>query len=89
LRGKYVRSVNVSGGVLVASMDLGTDSNGQAINRTLTFRPWLNRIAVGSPIVWSCGLQEPGFSDDYNAEGAVAADPVENAWLPAVCRALD
>lgn len=86
LRGKYVRSISVSGGAMVATLDLGKDSDGQAIKRTLTFRPWVNAAIPGSPIVWSCGEQDPPVSNDYHVIGTVAANPVESKWLPSVCR---
>ena len=86
LRGNYVRSISVADGVMVASMDLGNDSDNQPLIRTLTFRPWLSMKTSGSPIIWSCGQQDPGVSDGYQAQGDVAANPVEIKWLPSTCR---
>lgn len=86
LRGNYVRSLSIRDGVMVALMDLGQDSRQQSIIRTLTFRPWLNMKASGSPIIWSCGPQDPGVSDAWQAQGLVAANPVETRLLPSTCR---
>lgn len=86
LRGNYVRSVTVQGGVIVASLDLGNDSEHQPIVRTLTFRPWINTESTGSPIVWSCGRQDPGVPSAYQAQGSIAANPVQDKWVPAICR---
>lgn len=87
MHGKFVRSIRVIEGGLVAAMELGKDHDGQAIHRTLTFQPWVRTQSTGSPIVWSCGLQDPGLSDDYHAYGSVADNPIEDLWLPANCRA--
>ncbi|MGB0134897.1 pilin [Dokdonella sp.] len=86
LRGTYVRSIDVLDGALVASMELGLDSDQQVIERTLTLRPWVNIESSGSPIIWSCGEQEPGATDNYLPVGSVAAKPVEARWLPTLCR---
>lgn len=86
LRGNYVRSLSIRDGVMVALMDLGRDSDQQPIIRTLTFRPWLNMKASDSPIIWSCGQQDPGVSDAWQAQGHIAANPVEKKLLPSTCR---
>jgi len=86
LRGKYVRSVTVSGGVVVASIEIGRDLGGSSLSRTLTFRPWINVKSASAPIVWSCGEHDLEHFDDYRAVGTVAPDPVEPKWLPSVCR---
>jgi type IV pilus assembly protein PilA len=86
LRGKYVRSLAVSGGVMVAELDLGGDLAGSAIQRTLTMRPWLNAKNTGAPIIWSCGEQDPKASADYHVIGNLAEDPVESKYLPTSCR---
>lgn len=89
MRGNFVRSIRVIEGGLVAAMDLGKDHDGQAIHRTLTFQPWVSAQSTSSPIVWSCGLQDPGLSDDYRTFGSAADNPVEDVWLPASCRATN
>ena len=88
LKGKYVRSVDVSGGVMVASMELADDlsAHGPPLERTLTLRPWINTATFGAPIIWSCGEQVPKVSSDYHAIGNVAPNPVEAKWVPTVCR---
>lgn len=86
LRGKYVRSVGVSGGIMVASLELGNDLAGEPMERTLTIRPWVSAANPGTPIVWSCGAQEPKAPADYHVIGSLAADPVEGKYLPATCR---
>lgn len=86
LRGQFLRGVSVIDGTMLASMDLGRDQNDQPIERTLTFRPWLNTKAHGSPIVWSCGEDDPDVPDGYHTTGKVAANPVDSKWLPAICR---
>lgn len=85
IRGNYIRNLQVDHGAMVATMDLGKD-DGRPLIRTLTFRPWVNTAATGSPIVWTCGHMDPGLPDNYQVQGSVAADPVEDAWLPTVCR---
>jgi type IV pilus assembly protein PilA len=86
LKGKYLRSLSVNGGVMVESFELGYDLAGQPIQRTLTMRPWLNATIAGAPIVWSCGEQEPRVSTSYHVVGSVADNPVESKLLPSVCR---
>jgi type IV pilus assembly protein PilA len=86
MNGTYLRSVEVIGGALVATMDLGLDNDGQAIIRTLTFRPWVDAKAIGSPIVWSCGREEPELANDYVVSGNVADGAIEDLWLPPQCR---
>lgn len=88
LKGKYVRSIDISGGVMVASMELADDLNahGHPLERTLTLRPWINTATFGAPIIWSCSEQIPKVSSDYHAIGNVAPNPVEAQWLPSVCR---
>jgi len=86
LRGQYLRGVSVSDGTLFAAMDLGRDRNDQPIERTLTFRPWVNTNAPGSPIVWACGQDDPDLPDGYHTTGKVAPNPVDSKWLPAICR---
>lgn len=86
LRGRSVRSLQVSEGAMVASMELGPDADGAGIIRTLTLRPWVNAEATGSPIVWSCGEHVPQLTGDFQVHGAVAANPVKAAWLPVICR---
>jgi type IV pilus assembly protein PilA len=86
LHGKYVQSVTVSGGVLVASMKIGSDLGGASFERTVTFRPWINASNTGAPIVWSCGDRDPQLPADYHVVGAIAANAVEPRWLPTVCR---
>ena len=86
VRGNYVRSLSVHDGVMVALMDLGKDSDQQPIMRTLTFRPWLNKSVSGSPIIWSCAEQDPAAGAAYQAQGSIAANPVEAKWLPSICR---
>jgi type IV pilus assembly protein PilA len=88
LTGKYVRSIDVSGGVMVASMELADDLNahGHPLERTLTLRPWIDTATFGAPIIWSCSEQIPKVSSNYHAIGNVAPNPVEAKWLPSVCR---
>ncbi len=87
LHGKYVRSLGVSGGVMVASMELGHDLGNQSIvSRTLTMRPWLSTTNPGAPIIWSCGESDPKAPKDYRVVGSVAADGADPKWLPTVCR---
>lgn len=88
-RGSYLRSLEVRDGAMVATMDLGTDAQGRSLTRTLTFRPWVNVRASGSPIIWSCGGEDPALDERYRVHGSVAGDALENAWLPANCRNLD
>ena len=85
LRGKYLRRLSVSDGVMVALLDLGGGEEGDALERTVTFRPWLSAKDPGAPILWSCGEQEPK-AKDYHAIGDVAPNPVEGKWLPSACR---
>ena len=85
LRGKFVRRVSVSDGVMVAMLQLGNEEGGDTLERTLTFRPWLNAKNPGAPILWSCGERDP-VANDYHAVGDVAPNPVESKWLPSVCR---
>jgi type IV pilus assembly protein PilA len=88
MRGKYVRSVTVSGGVIVATMDLGFELAGDAmLHRTLTFRPWLNAASPSAPIFWSCGESEPVEPGDYHVIGELAAAKLEARLLPTACRA--
>jgi type IV pilus assembly protein PilA len=86
LRGNYMRSFSVNGGVMVAALELGKDLDGRALKRTLTFRPWVNASKPGAPVIWSCGEQDPKLPQDYQVIGEVAADPVESKWLPTVCK---
>jgi len=85
LRGKYLRRLSVSDGVMVAMLQLGSDEEGEGLERTLTFRPWLSAKNPGAAILWSCGEQEPK-ANDYHVVGEVAPNPVEGKWLPSVCR---
>ncbi len=84
--GRSLRSLHVSDGAMVASMDLGKDADGASILRTLTLRPWVNIKATGSPIVWSCGGHIPELSGDFQPHGTIADNAVEAAWLPMICR---
>lgn len=87
ITGNHVRSVTLANGVLVAEMELGSGSGGRSITRTLTFRPWLNLEATGAPIVWTCGNNEvPPMPEGYVAAGSVAANAIEDKFLPANCR---
>jgi type IV pilus assembly protein PilA len=88
LKGRYVRSIDVSEGVMVASMELADDLSARdhPLERTLTLRPWINTATFGAPIIWSCGEQVPKVSSDYHAIGNVAPNPVEAKWMPTVCR---
>lgn len=86
LRGKYVRSLAVSGGVMVVEFDLGADLPGKPLERTLTMRPWLNSKTTSAPIIWSCGEQDPKASADYRVIGDLAEDPLESKLLPTSCR---
>ncbi len=86
LKGKFVQGITVSGGVIVASMTIGSDLGGSPFERTLTFRPWINASSTGSPIVWSCGEHDPHLPADYHVVGTIAADAVEAKWLPTICR---
>ena len=88
-RGNFIRSLQVIDGAMVALMDLGKDTEGRPLIRTLTFRPWVNARATASPILWSCGRQDPGLGDDYRVHGYVADNALENAWLPTICRNLN
>jgi type IV pilus assembly protein PilA len=84
--GRYVQSLSVNGGVLVASMKLGDDIGGASMERTLTFRPWIDPTSTGSPIVWTCGERDPKLPSGYRAIGTIAANAVESKWLPSICR---
>jgi type IV pilus assembly protein PilA len=86
LKGKYLRSLSVSGGVMVASLDLGHDLAGEAMERTLTMRPWISATNPGTPIIWSCGEYDPKASADYHVIGSVAPNPIESKFVPTVCR---
>ena len=88
-RGNYIRSLQVSDGAMVALMDIGKDADGRSFTRTLTFRPWVNTRATGSPVIWTCGRQDPGLGDNYRVHGSVADNAIENALLPSVCRKVD
>lgn len=85
LRGKYLRSLSVANGAVVASIELGNDLSGPTIERTLTLQPWVSTRTPTNPIVWSCG-QDPKLSNDYHAVGGVAPNPVEAKFLPSICR---
>lgn len=85
-RGRYVQSISVSGGVLVASMKLGDDIGGASTERTLTFRPWIDSTNTASPIVWTCGERNPQLPTNYHVIGNIAANAVETRWLPTICR---
>jgi prepilin-type N-terminal cleavage/methylation domain-containing protein len=87
LRGRYVRRLAVSGGVIVAALELGRDpGTSQALQRTLTFRPWVNAANPGAPLIWTCNDNVPEHAADYRPAGEVAADPVDARWLPTTCR---
>jgi type IV pilus assembly protein PilA len=83
--GKYLRSLDVSGGAMVATLRL-EKGPGETIERTLTLRPWVNDATAGAPIVWSCGEVEPQLPKDYHVIGEVAPNPVEDKWVPTICR---
>jgi type IV pilus assembly protein PilA len=86
LRGKYLQSLTVSDGVIVASMVLGSDLHHDPVARTLTFRPWINAEHPGATILWSCGSHDPEHSQGYRAVGTLADGAVEDKWVPAACR---
>jgi type IV pilus assembly protein PilA len=86
LRGSYLRSLEVRDGVMVATMALGHDHDHPEIERSLSFRPWVNAEAPGRPIIWSCGAQDPDAPAGYHVIGEVAANPVDSKWLPSICR---
>jgi type IV pilus assembly protein PilA len=86
LKGKYLRSLSVSGGVMVASLELGHDLAGEAMERTLTMRPWINTSNPGTPIIWSCGEYDPKASADYHVIGSVAPNAIEGKFVSTVCR---
>ena len=87
VRGKYLRSLTVRDGVIVAAVELGKDlGHGDVLQRTLTMRPWLNAAVPTAPILWSCGAQVPEHAGDYRVVGEIAAAPAEGKYLPSACR---
>jgi len=86
LRGKYLRRLDVAGGVLVATLELGHDLAAGARERTLTLRPWVNAGTPAAPILWSCGEYDPKAPPGYRVVGDLAENPVEAKFVPGVCR---
>ena len=86
LRGQVLDRFEIIDGTLVASMVVGRKRLREPLERTLTFRPWINTRVSGSPIIWSCGIADPGLTPDYATSGEVAANPLEDKYLPSNCR---
>jgi len=86
LNGQYMRRFSVADGVMVATLELGRDANGQSIERTLTMRPWVNQANPATPIIWSCGNYDPKTPDGYHVIGKLADKPIEDKYVPSSCR---
>lgn len=87
LRGKYLRSLTLNDGVMVAVVELGASPSGSgAIERTITFRPWLDAAVPGAPILWSCGEGSPVHADNYTPIGVIADNALEEKYVPTACR---
>ena len=87
LRGKYLRSLTVSNGVIVAVLELGADGGrSDGFERTLTFRPWLDAATPSAPILWSCGEASPANADSYTPIGEIADNAIEEKYVPSACR---
>lgn len=86
LRGRYLRRLDVAGGVLVATLELGHDLPTGMRARTLTLRPWVNAGNPTAPILWSCGEHDLKAPQEYRVVGDLAGNPVEAKFVPSVCR---
>lgn len=86
MSGNILRRFDVIDGTLVASLQVGKGHLRQPLERTLTFRPWLNNKVSGSPIIWSCGVADPDLPVGYATSGKLAANPLEDKYLPSNCR---
>lgn len=86
LKGHYLRSLQIDNGVMIASLALDSGSQDNPMQRTLTFRPWVNESEPGTPVIWSCAEQDPKPPAGYRAFGDIAPDPLEPKFLPSTCR---
>ncbi|EMT4918995.1 pilin [Neisseria gonorrhoeae] len=84
IKGKYVKSVTVTNGVVTAKM-LSSGVNNEIKNKKLSL--WAKREA-GS-VKWFCGQPVKRTAGDNDANDTVAADTagkIETKHLPSTCR---
>ncbi|HFA0520110.1 TPA: pilin [Neisseria gonorrhoeae] len=81
IKGKYVKSVTVTNGVVTAKM-LSSGVNKEIKGKRLSL--WARREA-GS-VKWFCGQPVTRDKDDNDAVKADAANAIETKHLPSTCR---
>ena len=81
--GKYVSSVNLNVGTLVATY--GLQANKNIATKVLALRP---RISGNGDVIWVCGKREaPSGVDDPSTASTEVSTTLLPKYLPATCRA--
>ena len=80
--GKYVSSVGMTTGTLVATY--GIQANKNIATKKLALRP---RISQNGDVIWVCGQREsPSGATDPSVPSATTSTTLKPKYLPATCR---